>query len=55
MKMSDSITEVKRSPLLGEHTEEILTKVLGYTAQEIAEIKASGAITAPEKKPAAAA
>jgi formyl-CoA transferase len=55
VKMSDSITEVKRSPLLGEHTEEILTKVLGYTAQELAEIKASGAITAPEKKPAAAA
>ena len=33
MKMSDSITEVKRSPLLGEHTEEILTKVLGYSAE----------------------
>jgi formyl-CoA transferase len=49
VKMSDSITEVKRSPLLGEHTEEILTKVLGYSAKELAEIKASGAITAPEK------
>src|SRR5260370_8265 len=31
VKMSDSVTEVKRSPLLGEHTEEILTKVLGYS------------------------
>jgi len=49
VKMSDSITEVKRSPLLGEHTEEILSKVLGYSAKEIAEIKGSGAITAPEK------
>jgi formyl-CoA transferase len=49
VKMSDSITEVKRSPLLGEHTEEILGKVLGYTAAEIAEIKTSGAITPPEK------
>jgi formyl-CoA transferase len=49
VKMSDSITEVKRSPLLGEHTEEILTKVLGYSAKELAEIKTSGAITAPEK------
>ena len=29
IKMSDSITEVKRSPLLGEHTEEIL-QLLGY-------------------------
>src|SRR6202035_5120313 len=55
VKMSDSITEVARSPLLGEHTEEILSKVLGYTEEEIGEIKASGAITAPEKKPAAAA
>src|SRR5213082_3841592 len=49
VKMSDSITEVKRAPLLGEHTEEILAKELGYSAAEIADIKASGAITAPEK------
>jgi formyl-CoA transferase len=49
VKMSDSITEVKRSPLLGEHTEEILIKVLGYSAKDVAEIKTSGAITAPEK------
>jgi formyl-CoA transferase len=49
VKMSDSITEVKRSPLLGEHTEEILAKVLGYTAKEIGEIKTSGAVTPPEK------
>jgi formyl-CoA transferase len=49
VKMSDSITEVKRSPLLGEHTEEILGKELGYSAREIEEIKSSGAITAPEK------
>ena len=49
VKMSDSITEVKRSPLLGEHTEEILGKVLGYTADEVAAIKSSGAITPPEK------
>jgi formyl-CoA transferase len=55
VKMSDSITEVKRSPLLGEHTEEILSKVLGYTAEELAEIKSSGAITAPDKKQAEAA
>jgi formyl-CoA transferase len=55
VKMSDSITEVKRSPLLGEHTEEILSRVLGYNAKEIEEIKASGALTAPEKEKAAAA
>src|SRR5262249_24407188 len=49
VKMSDSVTDVKRSPLLGEHTQEILTKVLGYSAKEYDEIKGSGAITAPEK------
>jgi formyl-CoA transferase len=49
VKMSDSITEVTRSPLLGEHNDEILTKVLGYSADEAAELKASGAMTAPEK------
>ena len=32
IKLSDSPAEVERSPLLGEHTEEILTKVLGYNA-----------------------
>jgi formyl-CoA transferase len=55
IKMSDSLTEVKRSPLLGEHTDEILTKVLGYSAKEVADIRASGAITAPEKGRAEAA
>ena len=49
IKLSDSISEVKRSPLLGEHTEEILTKVLGYSGKEVDEIKSSGAITAPDK------
>src|SRR5262245_34328862 len=49
VKMSDSITEVKRSPLLGEHTQEILTKVLGYSAAEVDAIKTSGAITPPDK------
>src|SRR5581483_4288244 len=54
IKLSDSITEVKRSPLLGEHTDEVLSDVLGFKAQEIAEIKASGALSAPEKKEKAA-
>ncbi|MBI3434209.1 MAG: formyl-CoA transferase [Proteobacteria bacterium] len=55
IKMSDSISDVVRSPLLGEHTSEILGKELGYSEMEIAEIRASGAITAPEKTKAAAA
>jgi len=54
LKMSDSITEVKRSPLLGEHTEEIL-RLLGYSGRDLDDVKASGAITAPEKGQAQAA
>ena len=35
IKLSDSPTDVTRSPLLGEHTEEVLTQ-LGYSEQQIA-------------------
>lgn len=52
IKLSASPSDVKRSPLLGEHTEEILTSVLGYTADQVAEIKKSGA-TEPPKRMAA--
>src|SRR5258705_524115 len=55
IKLSDSPCEVQRSPLLGEHTDEILSKVLGYSGKEVAEIKASGAITPPDKSRAQAA
>jgi formyl-CoA transferase len=44
VKLSDSPADVRRSPLLGEHTEEILTDVLGYSADEIDQIRTSGAI-----------
>ena len=44
IKLSDTEVEVKRSPLLGEHTDEILADVLGYSAEEIAEIHESGAV-----------
>jgi formyl-CoA transferase len=40
IKLSDSPTEVTRSPLLGEHTEEVL-KQLGYSESQIAELRAS--------------
>jgi formyl-CoA transferase len=54
IKLSDSISEVKRSPLLGEHTDEILSQVIGFSADEVAKIKDSGALTAPDKKEKAA-
>jgi formyl-CoA transferase len=54
IKMSDSISVVKRSPLLGEHTDEILKDVLGFKANEIADIKNSGALSAPKKEEKAA-
>jgi formyl-CoA transferase len=38
IKMSDSPTEVTRSPLLGEHTEEVLRQ-LGYSALEIEQLR----------------
>ncbi len=44
IKLSDSPVEVERSPLLGEHTDEILAEVLGYSAEEVADIKQSGAV-----------
>jgi formyl-CoA transferase len=54
IKLSDSIPEVKRSPLLGEHTDEILKDVLKLPAKDIAEIKNSGALSAPKKEEKAA-
>jgi formyl-CoA transferase len=44
IKLTDTDVEVTRSPLLGEHTDEILAEVLDYNADEIATIKESGAV-----------
>jgi formyl-CoA transferase len=44
IKMSDSVSEVKRSPLLGEHTEEILRSVLKLDDGRVAQALASGAL-----------
>jgi formyl-CoA transferase len=54
IKLSDSPSDVIRSPLLGEHTEQILTELLGYTPDEVVDIKQSGAISAEQKRAAAA-
>ena len=48
IKLSDSPTDVARSPLLGEHTEEILRDVLGYDQGSIGEIQQSGALGVPQ-------
>ncbi len=44
IKMSDSPAEVVRSPLLGEHTTEILTQVLGFKGDDLARVINSGAV-----------
>ena len=44
IKLSDSPTEVKPSPLLGEHTEEILKSIVGWSEAEIAAARKEGAI-----------
>src|SRR6266403_2097938 len=43
IKMSDSHTEVTRSPLLGEHTDEVLAEI-GYAAADVASLRANKVI-----------
>ncbi|WP_296659459.1 formyl-CoA transferase [Paraburkholderia sp.] len=43
IKLSDSPTEVTRSPLLGEHTDEVLAE-FGYSNDEIRSLRVAGAI-----------
>ncbi len=52
IKLSDSPAVIKRSPLLGEHTDEILKEVLGYDAAKIQSLKQAGAFSVPPKKAA---
>jgi formyl-CoA transferase len=44
IKMSDSPVEVKRSPLLGEHTMEVLERDLGFSGEDLERIVGSGAV-----------
>jgi formyl-CoA transferase len=44
IKLSDSPVEVVRSPLLGEHTTEVLKDVLGYFGDDLERIVGSGAV-----------
>ncbi len=52
IKMSDSPSEVERSPLLGEHTDDILRQVLGLSDEEVDAAWESGAL-GPRKAEAA--
>lgn len=50
IKLSASSVKIKRSPLLGEHTDEILGEVLGFDAARIEAMKTAGAFSSPPKK-----
>jgi formyl-CoA transferase len=49
IKLSDSRADVTRSPLLGEHTEEILRDVLKFDERKVADFMGSGALTPAAK------
>jgi len=52
IKLSASPAQIKRSPTLGEHTNEILKQVLGYEDSKINSLKTAGAFSLPPKKAA---
>ena len=52
IKLSASPSDVMRSPLLGEHTEEILREVLGLGDAQVTDIRDSGALDPPRKEAA---
>ncbi len=52
IKLSESPAKIERSPLLGEHTDDVLKNVLGYDDSRVASLKAAGAFSAPPKKAA---
>jgi formyl-CoA transferase len=44
VRLSDSPTEVRRAPLLGEHTADVLGGLLGLSADELAQLGRDGAV-----------
>ena len=51
IKLSASPARIERSPMLGEHTDEVLRQVLGYDEGQVAALKQAGAFSVPPKKP----
>ena len=50
IKLSASPAKIERSPTLGEHTEQILKDVLGWSDAQVEAGKQAGAFSAPPKK-----
>lgn len=50
IKLSASPAKIKRSPLLGEHTDEVLKEVLGYDDAKRTTLKKAGAFSLPPKQ-----
>ena len=51
VKRSDGLVpELLRAPLLGEHTNEILSQVCGFSADKIKQMTEEGAFTVPERR-----
>jgi len=44
LRLSDSPLEPRRAPLYGEHTEDVLQDLAGYSAEEVAALRAKGVI-----------
>ena len=52
IKLSGSPAVIRRSPTLGEHTDEVLKDVLGYDDGKVSTLRQAGAFSAPPKKAA---
>jgi len=44
LRLSDSPFETHAAPLMGEHTEDVLTTIAGYTAEEVRQLRNNGII-----------
>src|SRR5204863_449135 len=52
IKLSESPALIRRSPTLGEHTDEVLREVLAYDEAKIKNLRGAGAFSVPPKKAA---
>ena len=44
LKLSDSLVEIRQSPLLGEHTAEVLREVMGYDKAKVDQLRQEGVV-----------